>query len=591
MNKRPRAVDSDPVRGFRRDARPPHGIGLAARRVLALITALLCSAFLATAGSSVQASRAMESSSAPLFSALQQSPHPTPTPISIPSGVSNQLPRSTPTPTPSNSSLEPAASPSLKQVRFEKPTTGAHNYHRFRTGHTGIDIQSNDRPYHLDSLCLAEPGSTGIDGKIINFGDFDNDTRCDDWKGARVNAAAPGLVTWADVKNYGSDGKPHVVQILHGTLEDGSTVETKYLHLGTKVRMGTFVKLGEPEKAYKLGEPKKPYITTTKDACVKAGQQIGSQGYSGWTTATHLHYEVLVGGRPVDPEKWFGVNKKIAPPTECAGPIVPNAPTNLRATAISPTQIQLQWVDNSDDETRFTIHNSWVNFPHSEGPNTTSYTWGGLSPGTHMCFTVHAVNQAGSSTATPAACATTAAVANQPPGNPTGLTATAISPTQIKLEWRDNSPDEDGFYVSNGTATEFSVTANTTSYIWGGFQPGTYSCFHVQAFRGTARSAWTDFACTTTPTTLPQIPAAPSNPRVTAISSTTMRVEWTDNSANENGFVVSDAVAPSITLPANTTTYTWEGLAPGTYKCIHIHAFNQAGISAWTDYACTTTPT
>jgi len=90
--------------------------------------------------------------------------------------------------------------------------------------------------------------------------------------------------------------------------------------------------------------------------------------------------------------------------------------------------------------------------------------------------------------------------------------------------------------------------------------------------------------------TTPTIPAAPSNPTATAVSATAIQVTWADNSNNETGFVVSDSLT-SVTLGANTTSYTWGGLTAGTYKCFHVEAYNSAGASAWTGWACATTPT
>jgi hypothetical protein len=65
-------------------------------------------------------------------------------------------------------------------------------------------------------------------------------------------------------------------------------------------------------------------------------------------------------------------------------------------------------------------------------------------------------------------------------------------------------------------------------------------------------------------------------------------VTWTDNSNNENGFTLSNGVT-SVNLAANTTSYSWGGLSSGTYMCFHVLAYNSAGNSAWTPYACTTT--
>jgi serine/threonine-protein kinase len=92
------------------------------------------------------------------------------------------------------------------------------------------------------------------------------------------------------------------------------------------------------------------------------------------------------------------------------------------------------------------------------------------------------------------------------------------------------------------------------------------------------------------PTTAPTPPAAPSGLTVTAISGTAIRLNWSDNSNNETGFEMDNGTSDLGSVPANTTTWTKTGLADGTYMCFHIYAFNAAGHSAWTPYACTTTP-
>lgn len=74
---------------------------------------------------------------------------------------------------------------------------------------------------------------------------------------------------------------------------------------------------------------------------------------------------------------------------------VPNAPSNLAATAVDPNDIRLTWQDNSDNETGFEINNGVTST--DVGANSTSYTWGGLSPNTYMCFKVRAYNDAGDS--------------------------------------------------------------------------------------------------------------------------------------------------------------------------------------------------
>ncbi len=89
-------------------------------------------------------------------------------------------------------------------------------------------------------------------------------------------------------------------------------------------------------------------------------------------------------------------------------------------------------------------------------------------------------------------------------------------------------------------------------------------------------------------------PAAPSNLTVKAIDPHDIKLNWHDNSNNETGFEINNGVV-SKDVAANSTSYTWGGLAPGTYMCFRIRAHNSAGNSAWDPnvspwYACTTTP-
>jgi lysophospholipase L1-like esterase len=88
-------------------------------------------------------------------------------------------------------------------------------------------------------------------------------------------------------------------------------------------------------------------------------------------------------------------------------------------------------------------------------------------------------------------------------------------------------------------------------------------------------------------------PAAPSNLTATAVDPNDIRLNWQDNSDNETGFEINNGVI-SKDAAANSTTYTWGGLAPGTYMCFKIRAYNSAGDSAWDPnvspwYVCATT--
>jgi len=85
-------------------------------------------------------------------------------------------------------------------------------------------------------------------------------------------------------------------------------------------------------------------------------------------------------------------------------------------------------------------------------------------------------------------------------------------------------------------------------------------------------------------------PAAPSNIQLTVPDTTHLKVTWIDNSGGQASFNISDAGALNATVNPGTTSYTFSNVTPGSYHCFHIQAFNSAGSSTWTDYACVTTP-
>src|SRR5207249_8095526 len=93
---------------------------------------------------------------------------------------------------------------------------------------------------------------------------------------------------------------------------------------------------------------------------------------------------------------------------------VPQAPSNLTATAASTSQINLTWQDNASNESGFRVEQSLDGTTFTPAgtasADSTSFSVTGLSAGTTYYFRVLAFNGAGDSTWSNTAQATTQAV-------------------------------------------------------------------------------------------------------------------------------------------------------------------------------------
>jgi hypothetical protein len=68
--------------------------------------------------------------------------------------------------------------------------------------------------------------------------------------------------------------------------------------------------------------------------------------------------------------------------------VVPAAPSNLTATAVSPTSVKLTWTNNATNQSGVVISRNGVESVDVQGATVSSYTWNGLSPGTKYWFSV-----------------------------------------------------------------------------------------------------------------------------------------------------------------------------------------------------------
>ena len=151
---------------------------------------------------------------------------------------------------------------------------------------------------------------------------------------------------------------------------------------------------------------------------------------------------------------------------------IPNAPTNLTANAISETQIDINWQDNSSNEDGFKIERSldggatWTEID-TVGADEVSYSNTGLTANTEYCYRVRAYNTGGD-TPSNEVCATTDSNVPVEPTLVFPANGESEVETSLTLTWMASTGAASyGLQVSltsNFSSTIYNVTITTTSY-------------------------------------------------------------------------------------------------------------------------------
>ncbi|MGI0088651.1 MAG: fibronectin type III domain-containing protein, partial [Nitrosotalea sp.] len=286
-------------------------------------------------------------------------------------------------------------------------------------------------------------------------------------------------------------------------------------------------------------------------------------------------------------------------------------PTNLTATAVSSSDINLSWTAPSGTiVTGYMIERStnggttWSTIQSNTGSTATTYSDTGLAASTSYTYRVSTISLLGTSSPSNTASATTQSAATVP-GSPTGLAATAGN-TQVSLSW--TAPANNGgsavtnykIYrsTSSGTETLLATTGNVNSYTDTTVTNGQTYYYKVSAVNSVGESLQSNEA-SVMPSGSSTSPQPPTGLAATAASSSQINLSWTAPANNGGSAITGYMIERSTdgttwsTIQSNTgstaTTYSDTGLTASTAYTYRVSAINSVGTSSPSSTASATT--
>lgn len=276
----------------------------------------------------------------------------------------------------------------------------------------------------------------------------------------------------------------------------------------------------------------------------------------------------------------------------------PAAPSNLTVQVAGITQVNLNWTDNSSNETSFKVERkvgasgAFVEIG-SVAAGVTTYNDTGAASGVENFYRVRSANGSGYSSYSNVSSGTTPG-----PRAPSTLSGVVISQTQINLTWSDDSTNETGFKLERaqgqaGTYAQIALLgAGVTSYNDTGLTANTEYLYRIRSYNAEGDS---NYSLPISKTTLPNPPGAPANLNANVVSYSNINLTWTDQATNETGFKIerqtgAGAFAEIATVGVNSTGYTDTTAAPLTQYTYRIRAYNTGGFSDYATSSAVNTP-
>ncbi|NME70889.1 fibronectin type III domain-containing protein [Flammeovirga aprica] len=163
---------------------------------------------------------------------------------------------------------------------------------------------------------------------------------------------------------------------------------------------------------------------------------------------------------------------------------------------------------------------------------------------------------------------------DNPPAAPSNLVSASVTTTSVSIQWNDNSSDEEGFEIYRNNSLVATVGANVTSYTSQNLSSSTTYSFEVLAYNGSLKSSKSNTLQVTTEEEQSTAPAAPSNLVSTSVTTTSVGLQWNDNSSDEEGFEIYRNNSLVATVGANVTSYNNQNLSSNTTYTFEVLAYS-----------------
>jgi uncharacterized protein (TIGR03437 family) len=274
-------------------------------------------------------------------------------------------------------------------------------------------------------------------------------------------------------------------------------------------------------------------------------------------------------------------------------------PSNLQAAAVSQTQVNLAWSTANTNATRFHIERktgatgTFTEITAVPG-TATSYQDATVRANTAYTYRARSEGASGFSAYSNESSATTPALPLPPA--PT-LQGTATSSSQIHLSWASTATGVIRFKIERRTTTGVYAeiaqpSATSTAFDDSGLN---FSTPYLYRMRVETAAGLSSYSNEVTATTLQALPAAPTNLRATAISSSQVNLTWTNNAPDAAAIRVESHTAASSSFSdiGAAVSLTSTGITnnqPNTPYAFRVRAQNGAGYSAYSNEATVTTP-